>query len=119
MAMSASFFITMFSPTLHSQGVGRRRSRRDGALAGDRPDTGGAPRDGTWKAWPLLCSAGSHPLGTHLGGRDDGMEPDPEQKRMGTGLAGVIGDTELLMKYETVKDVSEQLRIKPATIYGW
>jgi len=28
----------MFSPTLHSTGVGRRRSRRDGALAGDRPE---------------------------------------------------------------------------------
>jgi hypothetical protein len=62
MAMSASFFIKMFSPTLHNTGVGRRRRRRDGALAGDRPETGGAPRDGTRKAWPLLFSAGSHPL---------------------------------------------------------
>ena len=62
MAMSASFFNTMSSPTLHSTGVGRRRSRRDGALAGDRPETGGGPRDGTRKAWPLLVSAGSHSL---------------------------------------------------------
>ena len=61
MAMSASFFIEMFSPTLHSTGVGRRRSRRDGALAGDRPETGGALRDGTRKAWP--CS--SAPARTH------------------------------------------------------
>ena len=62
MAMSASFFIKMFSPTLHSTGVGRRRSRRDGALAEDRPETGGALRDGTRKAWPLLFSDGPHPL---------------------------------------------------------
>ena len=109
----------MFSPTLHNTGVGRRRSRRAGAFAGDRPETGGALRDGTWKAWPLLFSAGSHPLGIHFGGRDGGMETDLEQKRMGTGLAGVIEDTELLMKYVTIKEVSEQLRIKPAMIYGW
>ena len=63
MAMSASFFIKMFSPTLHSQGVGRRSRRRDGAFAGDRPETGGALWEGTEKAWPLLLSAGSHPLG--------------------------------------------------------
>lgn len=62
MAMSASFFITMSSLTLHRAGVGRRRSRQDGALAGDRPETGGALRDGTRKAWPLFFSAGSHPL---------------------------------------------------------
>jgi len=46
----------MFSPTLHSAGVGRRRRRRDGALAGDRPR-------GTRRAWPLLFSASSYPLG--------------------------------------------------------
>jgi len=38
---------------------------------------------------------------------------------MGTGLAGVIEDAELLMKYVTIKDVSEQLRRKPAMFYGW
>lgn len=36
---------------------------------------------------------------------------------MGTGLAGVIEDMELLMKYETIKVVFEQLPIKSATIY--
>ena len=63
MAISASFFIKMFSPTLHNTGVGRRRSRRDGAFAGDRPDTGGALWEGTEKAWPLLFRASVHPLG--------------------------------------------------------
>ena len=63
MAMSASFFIKMFSPTLHNTGVGRRRSRREGAFAGDRPDAGGAQREGTEKAWPLPFRAGSYPLG--------------------------------------------------------
>jgi hypothetical protein len=53
----------MFSPTLRNKGVGRRRSRRDGALAGDRPETEGTLREGTWKAWPLLFRASSHPLG--------------------------------------------------------
>ena len=47
------------------------------------------------------------------------MEIDLEQKRMRTGLAGVIEDTELLMKSVTIKDVSKQLRIKPAMFYGW
>ena len=78
-----------------------------------------AARDGTRKAWSLLGSAGSHPLWTHFSGRDGGVETDPEQKRIGTGLTGLIEGTELLMKYETIKDVSEKLQIKPATIYGW
>ena len=30
---------------------------------GGRPDMGGALWEGTEKAWPLLLSAGSHPLG--------------------------------------------------------
>jgi len=63
MAISASF-IKMFSPTLHNQRVGRRRRRRDGALAGDRTDTGGTHWEGTEKAWLLLFSASSHPLGS-------------------------------------------------------
>ena len=77
MAMSASFFNTMFSPTLHSQGVGRRRSRRDGALAGDRPETEGPSGATLGKAWPLLFSASSHPLGVHSehdAGGDAGAE---------------------------------------------
>ena len=63
MAISASFFIKMFSPTLHKQGVGRRRRRRDGALAGDRTEREGAHREETGKAWPLLFSDISHPRG--------------------------------------------------------
>ena len=47
------------------------------------------------------------------------MESDSGQKRIAAGLAGAIEDMELVMKYLTIKDVSEQLRIKPATIYGW
>jgi hypothetical protein len=30
---------------------------------GDRTDTEGAHREGTGKAWPLLFSASSHPIG--------------------------------------------------------
>ena len=30
---------------------------------GGRPERGGTPREGTEKAWPLLCSDGSHLLG--------------------------------------------------------
>jgi hypothetical protein len=53
----------VLAPPFTAQRVGRRRSRRDGAFAGGRPDTGGVLRVGTRKAWPLLCRAGSHPLG--------------------------------------------------------
>jgi len=64
--MSASFFITMSSPTLHSTGVGRRRSRRDGAFAGDRPAV--APgRPGRCSAAPArthwACSLNPTPAG--------------------------------------------------------
>jgi hypothetical protein len=65
--------------------------------------------DGTRKAWPLLCSASSHPLRTQFGGRDDVIEIDSTR-------AGAIRDTKLIMKYLTIKDISEQMRIKPATI---
>jgi len=34
-------------------------------FAEDRPETGGALWDGTRKAWPLLFSASSYPLGGH------------------------------------------------------
>jgi hypothetical protein len=65
-AMSASFFITMSSPTLHRTGVGRRRSRRDGAFAGDRPAV--APgRPGRCSAAPArthwACSLNPTPAG--------------------------------------------------------
>jgi hypothetical protein len=53
----------MCSPTRYSIGMGRRR-RRNGALAGDRSDTEGAPRKSARKAWPLRFSAGSRRLRT-------------------------------------------------------
>ena len=63
MAMSASFFNMMFSPTLHSRGWG---VEEEGGMARSR-GTGltrkGSHREGTGKAWPLLFSASSHPIG--------------------------------------------------------
>lgn len=44
------------------------------------------------------------------------METDPEQKRIGTGLTGLIEGTELLMKYETIKDVFKAVGVTPNAI---
>ena len=130
--MSASFFNTMCSPTLHSTGVGRRRSRRDGALAGDRPETGGGPRDGTRKAWPLLVSSGSHSLsvqfesnaGGHAGASwgDGGVVRLPRFVSDGmlltvTDALSFSGGT--MSKFLTTDVASEYLGTSKLTLYGW
>ena len=112
--------------------MGRRRRRRDGALAGGRPDTGGALWEGTEKAWPLLFRASSHPLsvqsesdaGRHAGvpWGDGGVVRLP--RLVFDGILWTVTDALLfsgrtMSKLLTMDQASEYLGVSKLTLYGW
>ena len=88
---------------------------------GDRPDTAGALWEGTEKAWALLFSAGSHPLGCipghvrHRGGR--GVVRDDEMLLTKTDVLSFSGRT--MSKLLTMDQASEYLGVSKLTLYGW
>ena len=100
-------------------------------FAGDRPETGGALWDGTRKAWPLLFSASSHPLGVQSeygAGRHTGPEGalsgSEAPKLMWHGMLVTVtyalyfsGRT--MSKLLTMDEASVYLGISKLTLYGW
>jgi excisionase family DNA binding protein len=109
-----SIDLTMYNSTRYSIGVRRRRRRRKGALAWDRPDTEGALRTGMRKAWPLRLSAGSHFVRVHSV-TDAGGHAGASVEGTGGHETPPIRVSRLL----TIKDLAEQLQIKSATLYSW
>jgi excisionase family DNA binding protein len=105
---------TKYSPTRYSTGVGHRRRWRNGTLPVGKPDTEGASRKSTRKAWSLRLRSGSRRLQVHSGTNAGG--------HAGTSAEGTGGRETPLIRVTrllTIKDLAEQLQIKPGTLYAW
>jgi excisionase family DNA binding protein len=109
-----SIGLMVSSSLRYSIGVRRRGRRQKGARAGDRPDTEGALRTGTRKAWSLPLRPGSRRLRAHSMTDADGYA--------GASLEGTGGRETPPIRVSrllTIKDLAEQLRIKSGTLYTW
>ena len=98
--------------TRYSTGVGPRRRRWKGALTGGESDTKGTLQTGS-KAWTLPLRPGSRRLrgpSTTAGGHASiSLESTQESEPLPIRMSRLL----------TIKDLAEQLRIKPSTLYSW